>query len=425
MFGFENCNHWFISPTRKIGWTGQITQNGMMYHFNITDMTFDINGTINGFGGDSIGSYNIIGKLGTDNAVEFYKNYSNGTKIQFQGDFCNNGLITGQWTSQQSDSGPFEIKLQNIERWGGTCYQGRKKKELQFDMNLDSGEVFGFGKDHNGVFHITGKSDRTDSGKFNFIKRYANGENNIAFIGTLSISGDRQILSGDFKELGNETSGKFELKLINSNNYYAADQSSIFNKSPARGNKTSDKLGDEFQTVVYKDQQYNQELEFEQSHDAFEQQKIEQSYGHEQSANIQNYSFAGQSQQQTYDLFTEYELQYSANIDKQRVEYAINSYEDGKKFDTNILVFFVELLRYDKAIDKLLTSLNKQNLIDFDYKCLGKIIVKIGYSHTKLNALRYLTPLLPKNTTPAMKGKIVDLLIFQKEKQEAISILGI
>jgi hypothetical protein len=23
MFGFENCKNWFISPTRKIGWTGQ------------------------------------------------------------------------------------------------------------------------------------------------------------------------------------------------------------------------------------------------------------------------------------------------------------------------------------------------------------------------------------------------------------------
>jgi hypothetical protein len=96
-------------------------------------MTFDIFGNISGFGGDSQGAYNIVGKLGENFGIEFYKNYSNGNKIQFQGNFQNNGKISGHWTNKDGDYGPLEVTLNNSETWIGTIYNGRKKVDIGFN----------------------------------------------------------------------------------------------------------------------------------------------------------------------------------------------------------------------------------------------------------------------------------------------------
>ena len=204
MLGFENCKNWFISPTRKISWSGQQTKDNNVYHFSITDMTWDIHGNISGFGGDSSGSYNIVGKFQKDNVIEFYKNYHNQKKIQFHGKFKNGGEIIGTWLSNEgegTETGPMELKLPNCETWVGSCFYGKASKiDIGFSLNMDSGEVFGFGRDSEGLFYIVGTSERRHDGIFQFAKRYAADGKLVAFLGKMSINGSNQIISGNFKD---------------------------------------------------------------------------------------------------------------------------------------------------------------------------------------------------------------------------------
>lgn len=368
MFGFENCKNWFISPTRKIGWSGQYTKENNVMHFNITDMTWDIHGNISGFGGDSAGSYNIVGKLLKDNQFEFYKNYHSQKKTQFQGKFENTGVIKGSWLSNENDgteNGPMELKLPNCETWVGNCFYGKSSKyDIGFSLNLDSNEVFGFGRDTGGYYYMVGSSERKNEGKFKFVKRYAGDGRIVAFLGTMSINGSNQIISGDFKDLEKDISGKFQLKLTDMilpnevvNNRpiskYSGGVSNrlqsgrpVSNYRPTSNYQQSPRsmkfTTNQNITAIHENDQsaitdslgknhlmdaYNQDMEFEISQNEFSNIMLNNSVIQGEPDKIKI----------VYEDFTEYELQYASNTDLKRVNYAITEIEKtNKKFNKGV-----------------------------------------------------------------------------------------
>lgn len=244
---------------------------------------------------------------------------------------------------------------------------------------------------------MTGKSDRKEAGKFQFTKRYADTEKNVAFVGTLQISGSNQIISGDCKDLTNDTSGKFQLKLTDAilpNEFPTPTRpiSKYTNHSPhppspnpppplpphlpPTSNPFPYPLTQDLPQHHIQDS-YNPDLDFEQSQTQFE--------------NL-NTSYLSHTQNRTklaYNEFTQYDLEYSASTDLKRVAYALGEIAiKGKKFNRENLVWFVGMLRSEKAIDLLMGGLRLEGLVGFEWQWICEVLRVVGYSHTKMKVVK-------------------------------------
>jgi hypothetical protein len=235
---------------------------------------------------------------------------------------------------------------------------------------------------------VTGKSDRKEAGKFQFMKRYADTEKNVAFVGTLQISGSNQIISGDCKDLGSDTSGKFQLKLTDAilpNEFPTPNRpiSKYTNHSPLPPPPSLPPpyplILDQPHPQHHIQDTYNQDHDFSLSHTQFENLNL----------NTSHLSHTPNLTKLTYNEFTQYDLQYSASTDLKRVAYALGEIAiNGKKFNRENLVWFVGMLRSEKAIDLLMGGLRLEGLVGFEWQWICEVLRVVGYSHTKMKVVK-------------------------------------
>lgn len=142
---------------KKIEWEGHFEQNGAKTPVNFDNMRLKTDGSIIGGGSDSVGEFQIQGKL-SGKELEFTKQYVGAHAVVYKGKL-RRGTIKGNWEIPGNCDGKFEITMKS-NVWSG-FYKGndQDKTDFEVDINLEDNSVFGLGDDEHGAYTFQGGVD--------------------------------------------------------------------------------------------------------------------------------------------------------------------------------------------------------------------------------------------------------------------------
>jgi len=195
------------TENQKCYWKGYYVQNSEKNDMDFENLQISIQGNIIGSGDDANGFFTIEGQLNHDNTFMFNKNYSAGYTVIYEGTM--DGIkMKGLWSLPDQDKEEFEIRMKARE-WKGWHKQNDDKSDMDLDMCLNNGAIFGSGHDVVGAFVIRGNFNRATT-DFNFVKQYI-GQHKVLYFGKATGNKGDLVVRGKWA-IDESIGGKFRLK---------------------------------------------------------------------------------------------------------------------------------------------------------------------------------------------------------------------
>jgi len=191
------------SDEQKVNWNGYYVQGGAQNEMFLENLQIDFEGGINGGGDDVCGAFSIVGSLNDDGTFTFEKAYSE-YSVMYNG-LMEGTALRGMWSLAGQAEEEFEIKLVS-SGWTGHFEQGGDQNDMELNMGVSGGCVFGTGNDDVGCFILRGHSDGTE---FNFVKKYI-GKHQVLYFG--ESRGDRKKVVKGKWTIPDNCEGTFKLK---------------------------------------------------------------------------------------------------------------------------------------------------------------------------------------------------------------------
>jgi len=162
--------------TQKAAWKGFFVQGGEQNDMDLPNLQIGLSGAITGEGSDAVGEFTISGQLNDDGTFNFDKAYPDYT-VSYNGSLDGTKLA-GNWSLPDQQEEPFEISLVSSS-WNGYFLQNEDKNDMNLNLGVANGLIFGTGTDGVGSFLCRGKSD---GGDFSFVKKYL-GAHQVLYFG--------------------------------------------------------------------------------------------------------------------------------------------------------------------------------------------------------------------------------------------------
>lgn len=198
---------WNDQLRTKVKWSGTFTQFDTDYEMHFDNMYMDINGNICGAGSDDIGDFIINGQDDGDTEVYFIKQYKGAHAVHYKGE-SDGSTVTGTWEIPGNCDGTFDLTI-HLQGWTGWFKQGGDKNDMELNLQVDNGGVFGYGMDEIGRFVMRGYTDMTQN-CVSFVKSYL-GQHQVMYNGAWFKKDGKEYIKGVWTIPGNGH-GWFKMK---------------------------------------------------------------------------------------------------------------------------------------------------------------------------------------------------------------------